>query len=461
MTLFSKSLFIFLLVNLASCSSTNETTKQTIDSNTQTKANAIIRHKPLNQAAIIEFNFAKDIEKKYDDLMSSFANKSNKINWRSSVMTPGIAKQVSHLFSLIDKNSTDEVIKAFFTLKLKSKSKSKFDAAFINRVIGNLYAKIDDYENGILYLEKSISGFHLNKNEHISSLKTLILLNMQQENHHKAIDYTYDLLAARGHLTSDNHLKLALSFYKLKEYAMAAAASNKAYVIDNRNIKSLSLNLSAWYDIKYYNNAVSAAHLILESDPNNHKMMKTISNIYFMADDYNNAIKYMELLFIKSINRTEKNMIRLGKMYRLNGKHELATALLADCLKEKKCTENENNFSLLASWYSDNENLKQAEAYYDRAFNLSNNYIYKSLLAQTLINHKQVEAATKAINLALQNPLEDEAKYHSYTILARILLAEMKYQQAIFEAEKVPSYSKYYDHAQKIIVDINGTQNAK
>lgn len=435
------------IVLLSACSSTPTETETAPKVTANPKLD---QYKSTNAEAIAEYEFANKHAQKYEDLIFKITQQGKKTNWPEYTLSVEVGKKMS---DIIDKYSGGGQEKEFASDLLKLTANSAFDQAYIDQLVGKLYASAGDLTAGIPYLERSTESFILGKDTFIGALKVLGVLNISIENYEKGLEHYYDYIRYQGFAEPAVYTHLALAHYKQEEFILAAMAAQKAMDPDPKasNDAQLKMQFSAWQELDMHYNSLLAVHQQHEYAPKSDLYLNNLANLYNLVEDHNNTIKYRLLSYEFGAEKTMSNQRQLSRAYSFINQHETALQIFESCKQQKICSDKTKNQEHSAFLQMQAGNSESAANQYQTLFEHTQDYKYLNNIAAMYLKQQDLSKTKSAIEQALKNPTSDETKYFSYKLLAELHILQKNYQLAESALQKIPTESVYFEQVKELI----------
>lgn len=438
---------------MSACSSTKQQTSP------ESFTNAHLAQYKLNKPeAIAEYEFAAKHAQKYTDLITEITEQGKKVNWPTHYLT----KQVgTELTEILDKYSEKNQQKEFAAELLELTPSTAFDQAYIEHILGKLYAQQSDYPTALHYLEKSTQSFILGQKTYVDVLKNIATLYLATQNFEQAQRYYYQYIRYQGFAEPMVYDQLAFIHYQQNEFILAAMAAQRAMEPKSSNNSQLIMQLSAWQQLDMHYNSLLVAHQQQEYAPKSALYLNNLANLYDLVDDYNNIIKYRLLSYEYGQRKTNGNQKQLSSAYSFSGQHELALSTFLECKKQKICKESSKNSAHLAFLHMQAGNIATAEKEYQLLFATTQDYQYLNDIAAMYLRSENLSKTKVIIEQALQNPTSNETKHLSYKILAQLHALQKNYQSANAALQQIPTSSPYFEQTKRIVDGIEENTTKK
>lgn len=134
-------------------------------------------------------------------------------------------KRVARAFEAYNNDLIDEALETLIEID----PSDSFDAAYVNRFIGNIMATIDGRgQESKGYLVKAVQEKELNDSEHAGTLRLLGDLSLQEKDYQDAINWYNKWMDFTCKQDPDIYTRIAQAYYELKQLDKIIAPADKA-----------------------------------------------------------------------------------------------------------------------------------------------------------------------------------------------------------------------------------------
>ncbi|WP_199608863.1 tetratricopeptide repeat protein [Flocculibacter collagenilyticus] len=360
---------------------------------------------------------------------------------KSQVLSQSVGRKVAKAFELYSADQIDEAI----ALLLEVDASKPFDAAYISRFLGNMYAGQEGKGKlAIKHLKKAVAPDLLNFTEHAQSVRLLADLHSQEKQYKEAIKAYYDWMNFTGKEDEKVYIRIANAHYELKELSKVIGPADKAIKLQTKpNETPYVLKMASFYERKKYNEAVKVVEMLVKLFPEDKRWWPQLGQFYLLIEDYQKALSTMELAYKQGHLDKESHIKVLSQLYATNSIPYKAAVLQEKFMNNGDSAlikRTKQSVSTLAnSWHAAKETRKAAH-YYGEAAKFDNDAELYRKQGSLLNESERYAEAIPVFEKALKHGSKKRGRI--YLSMAEAYFYQEKYKEAheaIKNAMKDPS----------------------
>ena len=168
------------------------------------------------------------------------------------------------------------------------------DSSEIAYYLGLCYAKLNRYEDALLYLEQVVtSGTHL---ERVQQCRFLLAVIYSLSGRKRLANFELGKLLESGYKPASVYASMAFIAWEQKDVEKCLEYYNKSLEIDSNNVTALNgLGYVLASQDKDLTKALSCCKRAVEESPNSAACLDSLGWVYYKLGLYNDAKKYLEM----------------------------------------------------------------------------------------------------------------------------------------------------------------------
>ncbi|CCQ12339.1 TPR domain protein, putative component of TonB system [Pseudoalteromonas luteoviolacea B = ATCC 29581] len=361
---------------------------------------------------------------------------------KTKIMGERVGKKVVKAFELYNEDKVDEAI----AILREIEASDDYDAATVNRYLGQLLAQKEKMKDALKYIELAIKPDALNFKDQADTMKLYGDLLSSQERFQDAIKAYTNWMDFTGEEDAKVYALLANSYFQLQNYNQVIVNADKAIAMSKEKpVKDYyQLKVGAYFELKQYKNLVSVAETMVKVFPADPKVWTNLGRFYMQTEEFSKGLTTMQVAYDKGYIESETDYKVLASFYSLVDVPYKAAVYYEKFIKADKVKRNKQNVSALASYYHAAKHIKEAAKYYEEAAAFDNDADLYRRAGSLLVELQNYPAAIERLNKALE--LGSDKKGSIYSSLAEAYLYQEKYKQAydaIVKAQDDPSTAKF------------------
>jgi tetratricopeptide (TPR) repeat protein len=295
---------------------------------------------------------------------------------KTKIPQPKVGKKVAAAFELYSQELVDEAINAL----LEVKTSKKYDKAFLNKFIGNLYATVEGKaEEALKFLTLSYEPDVLNYKEQSEVIGILAQLYMMKKDYRNAIKMYQEWMSFTGKEDDKTYLRIASAYYELKDLDKVIAPADKAIAMASEPLMApYSLKMASYYERKMYPKTVIMGETLIKVFPEVKRNWVQLGMFYVLVEDYKKGLSVMEMAYKQGYLEKPNEFRTLAQMYSQNELPIKAATIQEKYLKLGVMKRTEQNLKSLANYFLAAKEMNKAAKYFGEAAEMSDKaYLYR------------------------------------------------------------------------------------
>ncbi len=300
----------------------------------------------------------------------AYANEKCPIDKRQSkAVGQSSAKKVQSAFEAYQDGRLDDAI----TVLLEANPRDTFDKAYIARMLGNFYAEKGQMTTSIKYLKQAIDADVLGGVDHGATLRLYADLLIQEKKFKESIPVYYSWMKFTCKEDAQVYRRIGIAHSELKEWDKVLQVVDKGLSISTKPDKGLyQMKLTAYFNKKDYKNAIKVLETMVPLFQDDGRLWVQLAQFYLMTENFEKSLATYDLAYMNGFLETGANITRLSQLLAQNGSPYRAAKIYEKHMKSGLIKEEERSLSILASFYHNAKELKQAADYYGKAAAVNN-----------------------------------------------------------------------------------------
>ncbi len=387
-------------------------------------------------------------------------DKKKKKKRKTQVMSPKVGKKVQKAFDAYAEERLDDAIE----MLEKIKPSKEFDKAFVNRLLGNMYAgKEGQMKKAIKLLTAAAAPDILNPNEQAATLKLLANLNLGSSNFKAALKGYQDWMAFTGKEDSDIYTRIAQCYYQLKQLDKIIAPADKAIKLMKKLTSApYQMKITSYYERKKYPQAAQVTEELVKLFPEDKKWWIQLAQFYMLSEDYKKALYTFDLAYKQGHLGKDNQYTALTQLLSANGVPHKAAVLQEKFIKEGLVEKNEKSIATLANFHHQARNFKKAAKQYTVLAGMTKDPEYNKKSGDLLLLSEDYKGSIVAYKKAITGGSKDKDAITMSLVESYFYSADYKnaYKSAK-AAAKVKKYRKIAPGWLSYIKDTAKRKNVK
>ncbi len=329
----------------------------------------------------------------------AYANEKCPIDKRQSkAVGQSSAKKVQAAFESYQEGHIDEAI----SVLLEASPRDAFDKAYIARMLGNFYAEKGQMTTSIKYLKQAVDADVLGGVDHGATLRLYADLLIQEKKFKESIPVYYDWMKFTCKEDAQVYRRIGIAYSELKEWDKVLQVANKGLAISTKPDKGLyQMKLTAYFNKKDYKNAIKVLETMVPLFQDDGRLWVQLAQFYLMTENYQKSLATYDLAYMNGFLETGANITRLSQLLAQNGSPYRAAKIYEKHMKSGLIKEEERSLSILASFYHNAKELKEAANYYGKAAAVNNDGKLYLKQARLLTLQSKYQEAVPVLRKAL------------------------------------------------------------
>ncbi len=291
--------------------------------------------------------------------------------------------------------------------------RSDLDKAFVNRLLGSLYAGDDQLEKALTLVKQAVDADVLGWNDQAAAIKLAADLSLQVEEYKQAVDYYGKWLQFTGTADPDVFLRVANAFYELKQFnkiIVPADLAIKHYEKPNKN--PYVLKVASFYERKMYGEAIKVLEAGLKVMPEEKTWWNQLGMMYLLEEKIDKALQTLEIAYLAGYFDKESQYKALIQLYGNNEIPYKAASLMVKHLENGDMEKTARLYQNAAQNFDSAREYSRAATMYGKAAELEKSNADKAeqyrrqgtSYLRAEMYPQAVVAYSKAIDLGYKEP---------------------------------------------------------
>jgi len=254
-------------------------------------------------------------------------------------------------------------------------------------------------------------------------------LLLQERKFKEAIPYYYKWMEFTCKADSQMYRRIGIAYTELKEWNKVLEVADKGLSLAEAPDKNLyQMKLTAYFNQKKYKDAVKVLETMVPLFQDDKRLWVQLAQFYLMTEDYDRSLATYDLAYKNGFLETDGNITRLSQLLAQKGSPYKAAKIYEKHMKSGLIPENEKTLNILAGFYHNAKELKEAATYYGKAASAGNSgelYLKQGRILSLDQKYKEaIPVLEKALDAGIDNP--GEAQFE----LALVHLSLKQYKSA-------------------------------
>ena len=342
---------------------------------------------------------------------------------QSKAVGESVGKKVQKSFEAYTNGQLDEAI----AILLEANAKGDFDKAYIARMLGNFYAEKGQMTTAIKYLKQAVDADILGGTDHAATLRLYADLLLQEKKFKESIPYYYKWMDFTCKSDAQIYRRIGIAHSELKEWDKVLSVADKGLALTEEPDKGLyQMKLTAYFNQKKYKNAVKVLEIMVPLFPDDGRLWVQLAQFYLMTEDYTKSLATYDLAYKNGFLETAGNITRLSQLLAQNGSPYRAAKIYEKHMKSGLIAEDEKSLTILAGFYHNAKNVKEAAAYYGKAAAISNDGKLYLKQGRLLSLEQKYSEAIPVLEKALSAGIDHPGEANFELALAHLSLKQYK-----------------------------------
>ncbi|MCE9684957.1 tetratricopeptide repeat protein [Shewanella sp. AS16] len=356
---------------------------------------------------------------------------------QSKAVGESAAKKVQKAFAAYTEGQLDEAI----AILLEANPRNDFDKAYIARMLGNFYAEKGQMGTAVKYLKQAVDADILGGTDHGATLRLYADLLLQDKKFKEAIPYYYKWMEFTCKSDAQIFRRIGIAYTELKQWDKVLEVANKGISLAESPDKGLyQMKLTAYFNQKKYKDAVKVLEVMVPLFQDDKRLWVQLAQFYLMTEDYDKSLATYDLAYKNGFLETGANITRLSQLLAQKGSPYKAAKIYEKHMKSGLIKEDAKSFEILAGFYHNAKELKEAAEYYGKAAEINNDGKLYLKQGRLLALDQKYSAAIPVLEKALKAGLEHPGEAHFELALAYLSLKQ--YKSAYHSAKQAADDSK-------------------
>ncbi|MCL1089471.1 tetratricopeptide repeat protein [Shewanella profunda] len=326
---------------------------------------------------------------------------------QSKAVGESSAKKIQKSFEAYTNGQLDEAI----AILLEANAKNDFDKAYVARMLGNFYAEKGKMDTAIKYLKQAVEADILGGTDHAATMRLYADLLLQEKKFKEAIPYYYKWMTFTCKADAQMYRRIGIAHSELKQWDKVIEVADKGLSLAEAPDKGLyQMKLTAYFNQKKYKNAVGVLETMVPLFPEDGRLWVQLAQFYLMIENYDKSLATYDLAYRNGFLDSGSNITRLAQLMAQKGAPYQAAKIYQKHMKSGMIAEDAKSLEILAGFYQNAKEFKEAAEFYGKAAAISNDgklYLKQGRLLSLDGNYAAaIPVLEKAISLGIDHPGE-------------------------------------------------------
>jgi tetratricopeptide (TPR) repeat protein len=205
--------------------------------------------------------------------------------------------------------------------------------------------------------------------------------------------------------------RIGIAYSEQKNWNKVLEVADKGLSLSDKPDKGLyQMKLTAYFNQKKYPEAVGVLETMVPLFQDDKRLWVQLAQFYLMTEKYTKSLATYDLAYMNGFLETSANITRLTQLLAQNGSAYRAAKIYEKHMKSGLIVEDEKTLAILAGFYHNSKELKEAALYYGKAAEAGDNgkyYLRQGRILSLDGKYKPAIAALKkALVAGIDNPGE-------------------------------------------------------
>ncbi|MCH1919313.1 tetratricopeptide repeat protein [Shewanella sp. A3A] len=342
---------------------------------------------------------------------------------QSKAVGESTGRKVQKSFEAYQAGNLDEAI----TVLLEAAPKGEFDVAYVSRMLGNFYAEKGQMDKAVKYLKTAVDADVLGGVDHAGTLRLYADLLLQEKKYKEAISYYRKWMAFTCKTDVTVYKRMAISYTELEQWNDALKTIDEGIKQAETPDKGLyQLKFTALFQMKKYKEAVKVLEITVPLFPDDKRLWVQLAQLYLLIEDMDSALETYEIAYDAGFLESGDNIVRLSQLLASKGSPYRGAKILEKHIKSGLVKSDEKNLSMLAGFFHQAKELKEAAEYYGKAADISKSGKLYLKQGRILSLDQKYSAAVPVLKQALDAGLDNPGEAQFELALAYLNLKNLK-----------------------------------
>lgn len=358
---------------------------------------------------------------------------------RNEAISERIGRRVMAAVELYEAGDANGAIAELKDLSIRS----DLDQAFVNRLLGSLYAGNDQLDEALPLVKAAADADILGWNDQATALKLTADLSLQLEQYNQAIQYYGKWLQFSGEADPDVFLRIANAYYEMKQFDKIIQPADLAirnYEEPNKN--PYVLKVASYYERKMYSDAVKVLEAGLKVIPDEKNWWNQLGMMYLLEEKIDKALQTLEVAYLAGYFDKESQYKALIQLYGNNEIPYKAARLMEKHLNNGDLEPTARLWQNAAQNYDQAREYKRAAALYGKAAELEETNADKATQYRrqgtSYLRAEMYTQAAAAYSKALDLGIEERGAV--YMSLTEAYFYQNKFSQALASVKEAQKF---------------------
>lgn len=364
---------------------------------------------------------------------------------QSKAVGESTGRKVQKSFEAYQAGNIDEAI----SVLLEASPKGEFDVAYVSRMLGNFYAEKGQMGKAITYLKTAVDADILGGVDHAGTMRLYADLLLQEKKYNEAISYYRKWMAFTCKTDAVVYRRIAIAYTELQKWDDVIKTTDEGIKIAEKPDQGLyQLKFQALFQVKKYKEATKVLEIMVPLFPEDKRLWVQLAQLYLLTEDLDSSLETYEIAYDAGYLENADNIVRLSQLLASKGSPYRGAKILEKHIKSGLVKTDEKNLSMLAGFFHQAKELKEAAEYYGKAADINKNGKLYLKQGRILSLDQKYSAAVPVLKQALDAGIDSPGEAQFELALAYLNLKNLKAaydyaQQATKDKKTAKSATSY------------------
>jgi tetratricopeptide (TPR) repeat protein len=231
--------------------------------------------------------------------------------------------------------------------------------------------------------------------------------------------------------------RIGIAHSELKQWDKVIEVADKGLSLAEAPDKGLyQMKLTAYFNQKKYKNAVGVLETMVPLFPDDGRLWVQLAQFYLMIENYDKSLATYDLAYRNGFLDSAGNITRLAQLMAQKGAPYQAAKIYQKHMKSGMIAEDAKTLEILAGFFQNAKEFKQAADYYGKAAAISNDGKLYLKQGRLLSLDEKYSAAIPVLEKAISMGIDHPGEANFELALAHLSLKQYKsaYNRAVLAA---------------------------
>ncbi len=303
------------------------------------------------------------------------------------------------------------------TILTEHKPSSKYDQAFVGRVLGVYLWRDNKPNEAIIALENAISLHALSVESQWKTQRMLADILFSEQQYKRSIGHYQQLTASsfeskgkdknakQQQKNNEIFLRIATANYQLQRWTETLSTLNKYQPADrNDQLQVLKLTVVAQLNVKHWQSAERTLAMLINMEPNEPNWWRQQVAVQFQLKRSSEALITYSLAKQQGVAFRVSDYKALSQLYAQQKMPERAARVSEEMMRAFPDTKSEQQLVYLASYWQQAKEWQKAESVWSQAMSINRKHAWTLAKLQLQQNHYQSALTTLKVAKKYADP---------------------------------------------------------